>query len=289
MQAQVRKKPYPPKKAQMMERLQRMLSTYNYVAVISLNKVRSNQIAQLRKKLAGKVEFVGVKNKIALKAMEGKEVHKLADYIYGQTMLLFFNMDPFELNMLLEKNKVMLPAKAGDTATQDIVVPAGNTGMQAGPVLSDFRELKIPTRIETGSIFITKDTVVAKKGEVISKKLASMLSKLGIKPIESGIKLSVVYYNGMVIKGEDLKIDIEAIRQSVMKAHEEAYKLAYEIQYPDREVLPAIIADHFMKARKLSIDSGYITEENIREALIERETKASMLRQAVQGASSQSQ
>ncbi len=281
MQAQV-KKVYPIKKVQMMEKLQKQLLSYKYVAVISLNKVRSNQIGQLRKKLAGKAEFMGIKNKVALKAMEGKEVYKIADSIIGQSMLLFFNMDPFELNMMLEKNKIMLAAKAGDIATQDIIVPAGNTGMQAGPILSDFRELKIPTRIETGSVFINKDTVVAKKGEAISKKLASLLSKLGIKPIESGIRLSSVYYNGMVIKGEDLKIDLDAIRESVIRANGEAFTLAYEIQYPDREILPAIIADHFIKARKLSVDSGYVTEENVSELLIDREIKASKLRQIAQ-------
>ncbi|MEM3487619.1 MAG: 50S ribosomal protein L10 [Conexivisphaerales archaeon] len=279
MQAQV-KKMYPKKKVEMIERLQKLFTSYNYVAIINLHKVRSNQIGQLRKKLADRAVFLGVKNRIAIKTMEGKDIAKLADYIRGQSLLLFFNMDPFELNMMLEKNKVMLAAKAGDIATQDIVVPAGNTGLQAGPILSDFRELKIATRIETGSVFINKDTIVAKKGEVISGKLASLLSKLSIKPIESGIIISAVYFNGMVIKGDDLRVDLEVIRENLARAHSEAYTLAYEVQYPDKEVLPAIIADRYVKARKLSIESGFVTEENVKEILIDREAKASKLRQA---------
>lgn len=276
------KKVYPKKKVEMMERLQKLLSSYNYVAVINLHKVRSNQIGQLRKKLADKAVFMGIKNRVTIKAIEGKDVSKLVEYIKGQSLLLFFNMDPFELNMMLEKNKVMLAAKAGDIATQDIVVPAGNTGLQAGPILSDFRELKIATRIETGSVFINKDTVVAKKGEAISGKLASLLSKLSIKPIESGIIISAAYFNGMVIRGEDLRVDLEAIRASIARAHSEAFTLAYEIQYPDKEVLPSIIADHYIKARKLSVESGFVTEENVKEILIDREAKASRIRQAAQ-------
>lgn len=281
MQVQ-KKKVYPQKKAVMMERLQKLLSEYSYVAVINLHKVRSNQIGQLRKKLTDRAVFMGIKNRVAIKAMQGKDVLKLADYMKGQSLLLFFNTDPFELNMMLEKNKVMLAAKAGDIATQDIVVPAGNTGLQAGPILSDFRELKIATRIETGSVFINKDTVVAHKGEVISGKLASLLSKLGIKPIESGIIISAVYYNGMVLKGEDLRIDLEEVKNNVIRVHSEAFTLAYEIEYPDVEVIPAMIADRYLKARKLSVDSGYITEENVNEILADRETKASKLRQLVQ-------
>ncbi|MGC9208951.1 MAG: 50S ribosomal protein L10 [Nitrososphaeria archaeon] len=279
--AYVRKKDYPQKKKEQFARIQELLQKHRYVAVVDLYKLRAVQINELRKKLRGQVVFLGVKNKIAEKVLRGSKAGPLADYIRGQTLLMFFDMDPFELNVLLEKNKVMLPAKAGDVATDDIVVPAGNTGLQAGPVLSEFKELKIPTRIETGSVFVTKDTVVAKKGDVISDKLAALLSKLGIKPIKSGLSIKAVYFDGMVIKGEDLKIDLEAYRNSIAEAYTNAYKLAYALELPYPEVLTVIIADRHAKARRLALESGYYSEDTIKDIIADRETKARALRSKV--------
>ena len=116
---------------------------------------------------------------------------------YGSKVLIFTQLNPFELILFLNKNKVRVPAKGGDMATGEIMIPAGNTGLQPGPVISEFNEAKVQTRIEGGSIFIAKDTIVARKGDIISTKTASLLSKLGMKPMEAGLALSYAYDNGL--------------------------------------------------------------------------------------------
>ena len=83
---------------------------------------------------------------------------------------MFTNISPFRLNLIFAQNKVFLAAKGGDVATKDIAVPAGNTGIAPGPVLSEFKVANVATRIDGGNIWVAKDTVVAKPGDVIPIK-----------------------------------------------------------------------------------------------------------------------
>src|SRR5208283_3297099 len=184
--------------------LQTLLRKYSVIAVADLQKVRSSQIQEIRKKLRGKAELIVAKNTILQKASEDlatekSNVDKFANSLSGSKVLIFTQMNPFELIVFLNKNKVRVPAKGGDIATSEIMVQAGNTGLQPGPVISEFNEAKVQTRIEGGSIFIAKDTIVAYKGDVISTKTASLLSKLGQKPMEAGLSLAYAYDHGLVL------------------------------------------------------------------------------------------
>ena len=143
--------------------LQDLIKRYSVVAVADLQKVRSSQIQEIRKKLRGKAELIVAKNTILRKAAEQltderSNLDKFAEGVSGSKVLIFTQMNPFELILFLNKNKVRVPAKGGDIATSEIMVPAGNTGLQPGPVISEFNEAKVQTRIESGSIFIAKDT-----------------------------------------------------------------------------------------------------------------------------------
>ena len=183
---------YPKQKTVMHQQLQEIPKKYKVLALVRMEKVRASQILPLRKKLQDEVEFVSIKDKVAQKALEKVDIpgiKKIVEQLTGQCMFMFTNMSPFKLNVLLAKNKVMLPARGGDIASIDVVVPAKNTGVAPGPMLTDFKEAKIPTKIDQGTIWITKDTIPVKKGEPIPEKLAALLGKLDIKPVEAGISL----------------------------------------------------------------------------------------------------
>ncbi|MEM3437023.1 MAG: 50S ribosomal protein L10, partial [Nitrososphaerales archaeon] len=189
------------KKERIVQRIISLTKNYRTIAMSKLYKVRAAQLMELRKKFRKDMEIIVIKNKVASIAFKQTNLSNVEDFIKeikGQTALIFTNMDPFKLYMLLEKNKVNLPARPGDIATEDIVIPAGNTGIAPGPILSEFKEAKIPTRIDSGSIWISKDTVVANKGDSISPKLASLLSKLGIKPVRAGLSVFTAWYDGLI-------------------------------------------------------------------------------------------
>ena len=271
---------YPPKKARMYAQLQETPSKYGTVALIRLEKVRASQILQLRKKLKGQVEFVSIKDKLAVKALGDVQtpgVDRLAQDIGGQCMLLFTDMSPFRLNMLLSKNKVMLAARGGDIASVDVEVAARNTGIAPGPMLTEFKEAGIPTRIDQGTIWIAKDTVPVRKGEVISEKLASMLGKLDIKPIEASITLDTALEGGFKYGRDELVIDVEEVAGSLAAAHQEAVNLSVEAGYATADNIVQILAKASSSARSLSVESGYVTDETRNEVLAAAHSRAMAL------------
>ncbi len=270
---------YPEKKVKMLAKLEELVSHYNVIALAKLNKVRASQLMSLRKKLAGQAQLIVAKNTLAKKALQKlKNSEPFLKLLEGQNLLIFTKLDPFKLNLILEKNKVFLPARAGDVATDPIVVPAGNTGLPPGPVLSEFKECGVPTRIDAGSIWVARDTVVRQKGEVISPKLASLLAKLGIKPIRAGISIYAAYVDGIVLMGEDLKINLEEYTKQIGELYTQALALAVEVGYPSKESLPLLIARAAQQSFAVAVSAGYPADEAVAARLVgEAYLKASVL------------
>ena len=255
-------------KSEVLDKLVELTKKYNVVAVADLEKVRSFQIQEIRKRLRGRVEILVAKNTLVKKAAEilekeRKNLARFSEALTGSRVLLFTNMNPYELIILLNKNRVRVPAKAGDIATGEIVVSAGNTGLAPGPVISEFGEAKVPTKIESGSIWVVKDTVVARKGDTISPKLVAVLSKLGIKPMEAGLSLVQAYDAGLVLTSDDLAFDIEEFRKSLQQAALEAKGIAVEAGILLPETAPLIIGKAHRQALALSIQADYPTRETI--------------------------
>ena len=261
---------YPKKKTQMYQQLQELPKKYSVLALVRMEKVRGSQLLPLRKKLQGEVEIVSIKDKVAKLAFEKAGitgVDKLSEKITGQCVFMFTNMSPFKLNVLLGKNKVMLFARGGDTASMDVVIPPKNTGIAPGPMLTDFKENNIPTKIDQGTIWIMKETIPVKKGEVISEKLAGLLTKLDIKAIEAGIVLNAALEEGLVYQQEEMIIDVEKFRNDLAQAHQEAISLSIEAAYITADNIEQILAKASQSARSVSTEAGYLTEDTKEQVL----------------------
>ncbi|MEM2875811.1 MAG: 50S ribosomal protein L10 [Candidatus Bathyarchaeia archaeon] len=144
-----------------------LLMQYKVMGIANLNKVRAAQLQEIRRKMRGISCLRVFKNstmKFALSESENKKnLKEVINHLSGSNIFLFTNLNPFKLKILLDKNKVLSTAKAGDIAPEDIVVPAGNTGMPPGPIISQLNAVGLPTRIESGSVWINKNTVVARR------------------------------------------------------------------------------------------------------------------------------
>lgn len=263
---------YPKKKTQMYQQLQELPKKYKSVALVKMNKVRSSQILPLRKTLKNEVEFVSIKNKVAQKALEDLDISGIKEMtkeLLDQCLFMFTNMSPFKLNVLLAKNKIMMAARGGDIASIDVVVPAKNTGIAPGPMLTEFKEAGIPTKIDQGTIWIAKDTTPVKKGEAINEKLATLLGKLDIKPVEAGISLYAALEDGFKYAEQEMIIDVEKIRNEFSQAHQEAVSLAIEAAYVTSDNISQILAKAAQYARSLSTESGFMTNET-KEQILQR-------------------
>ena len=255
---------YPKRKSQMYQQLQELPKKYNVLALVRMEKVRSSQLLPLRKKLLGEVEIVSVKDKLARLALEKtgiKGIEKFVSKLNGQCLFMFTNMSPFKLNVLLGKNKVMLSARGGDLASMDVVIPPKNTGIAPGPMLTDFTENGIPTKIDQGTIWIMRETIPVKKGEIISEKLAALLGKLDIKPIEAGIVLNSALDEGLVYAQDEMIIDLEKFRNDLSQAHQEAISLSIEAAYITKDNIKQILAKAAQSASSISVEAGYATDD----------------------------
>jgi len=191
----------------------------------------------------------------------------MKEKLTGQCLFMFTNMSPFKLSVLLGKNKVLLTARGGDIASIDVVVPPKNTGIAPGPMLTEFKENKIPTKIDQGTIWILKETTPVKKGEPISAKLAALLGKLDIKPIEAKIILNSALSEGILFAEEELVVDVEKFKEKLIQAAQEAKSLSIEIGYITPDNAEQLISKAAQSARSLSIESGFLTDETNEQIL----------------------
>ena len=259
------RKHYPKKKRLMHEELQRVPTEHTVIALSKMTKVRAAQLMMIRKKFRNDIKIKIIKNKVATRAFEKVNgiagLENLSKQLEGQCALIFTDINPFKLNLIFAQNKVFLPAKGGDIATKEIVVPSGNTGITPGPVLSEFKTANVPTKIDQGTIWVSKDTLVVRPGDVISTPLASLLSKLNVKPIEAGISVNFAIAEGLIFKEQDLRINLDEYKEDLVRSFEQALALATEAGYMTAETVKPLLVKAQQQTRSLAAEVGYLTPE----------------------------
>lgn len=266
-------------KAEEVKETRTLIKQYKVLGVASLQKVRAAQLQGLRRKLKNSAHLCVIKNSVVKRAIveckDKPELEKLEEYLSGANIFLFTSLNPFKLVLLLEKSRMKATAKAGDVAAYDVTVPAGNTGLPPGPIISQLGAVGLPTRIEGGSVWVTHDTMVVKKGGVIAMNLANVLSKLGIKPVEIGLTMKTVYDDGLIITEEQLRIDLEEFQQSLKEAHAYAFSLSLNAAYPLAENITQLLQMAHHKAYKLALNADLPAPDTIADLV--RKAHAEML------------
>jgi large subunit ribosomal protein L10 len=267
------------------EAIKGILKEHKSIGIASLKKVRASQLQELKKSMAGKVYLRVLKNtlmRLAIDELNQADLKKLEVYLDGSNVYLFTDINPFKLALMLERGKVKTTAKSGDKAAMDVIVPAGNTGQAPGPIISQLNGVGLPTRIESGSVWVSKDTLVVRRGEEINEQLAGVLSKLGIKAVELGISMRAVFDNGLMITGDQLKIDVDATRRSVEQSNQEAFALAMGISYPTKDTIKPLLQNAHQKAVALAVGAAIPTKETIGDLIRKANAEMSSLSGAVE-------
>ncbi|MGD0802522.1 MAG: 50S ribosomal protein L10 [Candidatus Bathyarchaeia archaeon] len=271
-------------KTAVVEKTVDLLKKYEVIAAADLYKVQSGMLMDLRKSLRGQLEIKTVKNTLMRISMEKAEKPLTKEFmkaVEGQNMFLFTNGNPFKLAMNLEKSKVESFAKAGDKALKELTIPAGNTGISPGPMISKFGGLGIKTRIEAGNIWVVADTVVAEKGDEITADMADLLQRLGIKAAQSGLSLKAVYERGTIIPGSELVLDIPSYRKQLTDAASGAFQVALRGEYLTTLTTPTLVTMALQNAKRVAIDAGYITPDTAAEIIAKANAQAKSLLEKV--------
>lgn len=216
-----------------------LFKKHKNIVVIDVARLNDRQIQETRKILRDKAIIRMSKKNLQLRAIEQyknesnkKNLEKFAENIPGQSALCFTNMDIFELKKIFNQNEWMVPAKPDEITAVDIVVPAGDTGLPTGQVISELNmTLKLPTRIQNDTIWIREDTITHQAGDLVDVKQAAVLKKLGIKPIESLIKIHYAWRDGEIIPEEILYIDTTQFKRDLISAHREAQAILFKMPF----------------------------------------------------------
>ena len=145
----------------------------------------------------------------------------------------------------------MVAAKPGQTAPLDITVSAGPTPFAPGPAISELAQLGLKTKVEGGKIHVREDARVVKANEQISPLAASILSKLGVTPIQIGVTLTYVLEGNDLYKGLILDVDLHKYTEDLKTAALNAFKLAIELGFVTKENVTFLVQKAFREAHTL--------------------------------------
>ena len=251
--------------------IKRGVEEHTLVGVVDMYGIPASQIQQIRRNLRGTATVKMARNTLIEHAFTelGGSVESLKDHAEGQSALIFTNENPFKLFKLLEKTKTKMAAKPGETAPEDVVVPKGPTSFKPGPIVGELQQVGIPAAIEGGKVKIRETKTVVKKGEVINKKVAAILVKLGVKPMDVGLVLQAAYYRNTIFTPDLLAIDEEAYVNKIVLAARQAFNLSVNAVIPTPTTIGAIIGRAVREARSVGIEAP-VYEKDIADLIIGR-------------------
>src|SRR3989344_3937679 len=231
-------------KKEEVKEIQQLFREYPIVGVVNLENLPAMQYMKMKYMLRDKVVFKMSKKRVIKKALEGVQlpgIDQLKEKITGMPVLLFTKDNPFELYKTIDRNKSNAAARPGQIAPRDIVIPAGQTNFPAGPMIGEFGMLGIKTEVKEGKIGIREDKLIVKEGEVINDKIAGLLPKLGIEPMEIGLNLLFTYEKGEILPKSVLSIDEKKYISMITQTYFEGLNLAVKIGYMTKESVELMI------------------------------------------------
>jgi len=242
-EGRTRKKAIPETKIKTVEELTKLIEKYDTIAISSACGVPSSRLQLIRKSLRDKAEMRVVKKNLFSRAAEkAKKCQQLVPYLEKGQVVLFTQLDPFELAALLSENRVKIKARQGQIALQDIVIEEGITDIPAGPMISEMSSAGLKVAVEQGKIAIKKEAILVHKNEKISEIAASILSKLEMLPFEVGLDIIAAFSSKENKLFENIIIDKKATFMAIKSAIAMAKALATKIEYFCVETMPVLLA-----------------------------------------------
>lgn len=262
----------PDYKKKLVQDMITLMRQYNIVGVVNMNNLPAPQLQSMRSELRGKIDLFMTKKRLMKIAIgkikdEKKNIEELVKYFEGMPALIFTNENPFKLSKILQKSKTSAPAKPGQIAPNDIIIRKGPTPFAPGPIISELSDVGLKVGVESGKVAVKEDAVVAKKGDKIKPKVAEILTRLDIKPMQVGLGLVAAYEDGIIYLRDVLEIDEKDFSNKVNLAALQAFNLAFNIAYPIKDNIGLLIAKAFNDAKSIGI-SQKIFDEGIIEDLL---------------------
>lgn len=266
-----------PEKKEVVKKILQFGKQYPIIGLLNMEGLPASSLLIMKKQLRGKVELVMTRKtliQLGLKDLKLPGGEKLLEQIKGMPALMFTKDNPFALYKTLKKSKTPAAAKAGQLAPRDIIVPAGPTPFTPGPVISEFAALGIKAGVEGGKVAVKEDAKVVKEGQPINAKLASMLQRLGIEPMEIGLDLICAYEKGIIYPRSVLDIDETKFMQDLIGAANAGFNLAIEVTHITKDTIETLLGKAHREAKAVGIEGNIMEPEIVEEILAKAQRQA---------------
>jgi large subunit ribosomal protein L10 len=271
-----------PEQLAHVEALSKTILARPMTALVGVRGVPAAALQQMRRDLRTRKQPIVVATNSAIRhaleraVQERPSLAPLLDQVVDQTAVLAAEGNPFALYQQFLRTRSPTPARGGELAPADIVVPAGTTSFKPGPIVGELQHAGFPAAIEKGKVVLKKDTTIVKAGGVISREVATMLTRLDIFPLEVGLSLRAVVEGDTFYPPDVLAVDLDSQRAELARASRRALGLALTIGYATPETAPLLLTKAHRSALAVAIAAGYATPETIEPlfALAVREAAA---------------
>lgn len=263
--------------------LAKLFKEYPIVGVLNVENLPAMQFQKMRAQLRGKVHITMTKRRLMKLAIEkAKEDRKgieiIEQYLKGMPALMFTKENPFTIYKYIKKNKSPAPARAGQIAPKDIIVNAGPTPFAPGPIIGELGAVRIKTGVEAGKVVIKDDCVVVKEGEVIKDNVASILTRLGIEPMEIGLDITAIYENGTIYEKKVVDVDEEEYLRNIAQAHQWSFNLAVDVGIMNKETTDFMIGKAYNDSRAVAREANILADAVVSEILGKAEMEMQSLK-----------
>ncbi|HIH15008.1 MAG TPA: 50S ribosomal protein L10 [Nanoarchaeota archaeon] len=267
-------------KKQVVKSLAKQIAEYPIIGLVDMENLPAMQLQKMKQSLRGKVVIVMTKKRLIQYALKQspKGLGDLATKIRGMPALIFTKENPFKLYKTLSASKSPAPAKQGQIAPRDVIVPAGKTNFAPGPIIGELGQLGIKAGIEDGKVAIKQDKLLVKEGEVFTQKVAETLTRLNILPMEVGLNVVAVFENGTIFDRKVLEIDEKIYLANLIQSHTEAMNLAIKIGYASKDTITVLLSKAQREAIALADSKDILTSENVNKLLAKAEAQANAIK-----------
>jgi len=243
-------------------KLIQLLQEYNKILIIEADNVGSAHMQRIRMSLRGQAVILMGKNTMIRKAIRGyidknknsvpAGLEELMQHVRGNVGFVFTKGDLSTVKGKVVGLRVEAPAKVGTTAPNDVIVPAGPTGLE--PTQTSFLQaLNIPSKINKGQVEIQNDHPLLKKGDKVGQSEAALLQKLNIKPFTYGMVLKMVYDNGSIYTPEVLEMTDQDILNKFLNGLRNVAATGLAISFPTTAALPHLVINAYKNILSIAV------------------------------------
>ncbi|MBU1136319.1 MAG: 50S ribosomal protein L10 [Nanoarchaeota archaeon] len=250
-----RKKEIPKKKIEEVKEIAELIKKSNSIMIVSVKDLPTSQFQNIKKNLRENGSVKIIKKTVMQRAIDSIEKGAIKNFkgdLKEDIAIIFSNLNPFELSLILSKSKSKARAKTGQIAQEDIIIEPGPTELIPGPIISELGGLGIKFTIENGKINIKEKKVIVKANEKINENVASILGKLDMKPLEVGLEPIIAYDSKEDKIYKDIKIDIEKTTKELKNISSSSLAFAVKINYPCKKTIGFILGKAASHEKALS-------------------------------------